>query len=84
MLLSGCVIILIYSKGYIMEIDKIDIPWIREKMIKLLLSQQDVAEDFQSNKGWISDILNPKGRSKKLTKFQKIAFYYYFRDKQNR
>lgn len=62
--------------------DVVNISWVREQMELTKTTQQDIANDLELSRYRVSDLLNPKGRNPLNTKFQKLTFYYYFKDKK--
>lgn len=59
------------------ELNHITKKWIKDKMKKFYLRQVDVCLNLNLDKGTLSEILSDTS-TRKLTRFQKSAFYFYF------
>ena len=60
--------------------DIVTIEWIRNQMKVNSITQQQIANDMQLSRFRVSDLLSKKGRNPLSTKFQKLAFWFYFNE----
>jgi len=58
----------------------VTIEWIREQMKINNINQQQIANDMKLSRFRVSDLLSKNGRNPLSTKFQKLAFWFYFND----
>jgi len=58
------------------DIDSVNTTWINEKMLKLGLKNKTVSSHTGIDKCTLSSIMNG---DKELTKWHKVAFYYFFK-----
>ncbi|MDR2650694.1 MAG: hypothetical protein LBC68_00035 [Prevotellaceae bacterium] len=58
------------------DIDAVSVEWIKNRMNKLNIKSKHVSVHTGIDKSTISSILN---KNKELTKWHKVAFYYFFK-----